>query len=245
MGDRIHSFTNGELRFPVLDTGPLDGPPVLLLHGWPQDQASWAGVTELLNEASYRCFAPSLRGATESANPVSRRAFSGRALRTDVAAMVAQIGQPVHLVGHDWGAALAWSTATHEPELLRSLTAVSVAHPATFFRSLFTSAQGLSSWYMYFFQLPWIPELLLGSKWFMTRALMNTGQRRKIAARDARRNSSRRLRRGGLNWYRGAVIDPFDAGAPTPVPVLQVWSDEDTAIRRHSIDRTYAHAAGS
>jgi pimeloyl-ACP methyl ester carboxylesterase len=244
MNTRITEFHNGELSFPVRDSGPLEGEPVLLLHGWPQDGSSWEPVAAHLNEAGYRTFAPTLRGVTPGANPRRRGTFRSSELRSDVAAMIAAIGGPVHLVGHDWGAALAWGVATHRPELLRSLTAVSVPHPAAFLRSLYTSPQGLSSWYMYFFQLPVLPELVLGSSWFMTRSLMTTGQARGAARRDARRNGTHALRRGGLNWYRGAVLEPRDHGAPTPVPVLQVWSDGDTAILRHGIERTHAYAAG-
>lgn len=115
MTDRIDAFTNGDLRFPARDSGPADGAPVLLLHGWPQDGECWAGVAERLNQAGFRTFAPDLRGTTEWANPASRRAYRSSVLRTDIAAMVARIGQPVHVVGHDWGAALAWNVATHEP----------------------------------------------------------------------------------------------------------------------------------
>lgn len=245
MSERITEFHNGALRFPARDTGPLDGPPVLLLHGWPQDGSSWSAVAAALNEAGYRTFAPDLRGVSALANPRSRRHFRGSALRSDVAAMVEQIGRPVHLVGHDWGSALAWNVATHEPELLLSLTGVSVPHPAAFLKSLATSRQGLVSWYMYFFQLPWLPELALGWSWFMTRALMTTGQTRDAARRDARRNGTWAARRGGFNWYRGAFVEPFDAGDSTPVPVLQVWSDGDTAILRPGIDATRRHAAGA
>lgn len=244
MTGRIDSFTNGDLRFPARDSGPIDGLPVLLLHGWPQDGESWSGVTAPLNEAGYRTFAPDLRGITPTASPARRSAYRGSVLRTDIAAMVEQIGQPVHLVGHDWGAALAWNVAAHQPDLLRSLCAVSVPHPAAFVRSMATSTQGLASWYMYFFQLPWLPEIVLGSQRFMTTSLMGTGQTRDSAERDARRNGVRRLRRGGLNWYRGAVLEPFDLGSATPVPVLQVWSDGDKAVLRGSIERTEAYAAG-
>lgn len=244
MTTRIDSFTNGDLRFPARDSGPLDGIPVLLLHGWPQDGESWAGVTARLNQAGYRTFAPDLRGISPTASPARRSAYRGSLLRTDIAAMVEQIGQPVHLAGHDWGAALAWTVASDQPEIIRSLSAVSVPHPAAFLRSMATSTQGLASWYMYFFQLPWLPELVLGSRRFMTASLVSTGQSRESADRDARRNGVRGLRRGGLNWYRGAVMEPFDAGSPTPVSVLQVWSDGDKAVLRGSIERTEAYASG-
>lgn len=245
MPDRVWSFSNGDLRFLARDQGPVGGPPVLLLHGWPQDGSAWAGVTERLNDAGYRTFAPDLRGVDPAAIPLSRRAYSGTELRSDVAAMVAQIGQPVHLVGHDWGAALAWNAATHEPDLLRSLTAISVPHPAAFARSMYTSTQGLKSWYMAFFQLPWVPETALSSNRLMVKALMATGQSREHAQRDSVRNRDHTARRGGLNWYRGALIDAFDAGPPTPVPVLQVWGDQDKAVSYAAIERTQVYAAGA
>lgn len=244
MTPRLEEFRNGDLRFPARDSGPRDGIPVLLLHGWPQDGSSWDAVTALLHDEGYRTFAPDLRGVSTHANPRSRRAFRASRLRSDVAAMVDQIGGPVHLVGHDWGAALAWDVATHQPELLLSLTSVSVPHPAAFLRSLVTSRQGLASWYMYYFQLPWLPELTLGWSTVMARALTATGQSGEAARRDAHRNGRWAARRGGFHWYRGALFEPFDAGTPTPVPVLQVWSDGDKAVLRAGIDLTREHAAG-
>ncbi len=242
---RITELTHGPLRFPVRDIGPLDGEPVLLLHGWPQDGTSWREVADRLDAAGLRTFAPTLRGGTPTASPRGRGSYRGTRLRGDVRAMIEQIGAPVHLVGHDWGASLAWQVACHEPELVRSLTAVSVPHPSAFLRSFATSGQALSSWYMFAFQVPVVPELLLGSRRLMTRALLGTGQSPAAAERDVHRNQDRRLRRGGLNWYRGAFLEPFDDSAPTPVPVLQVWSDGDSAVRRASIDRTHRYAAGS
>lgn len=240
----METFRNGDLTFPAREAGPRDGAPVLLLHGWPQDGSSWGQVAPLLHAEGYRTYAPDLRGVSGGARPKGRYGYRLSALRSDVAAMVEQIGEPVHLVGHDWGAALAWNVASHSPELLRTLTAVSVPHPAAFGRALLTSRQGLSSWYMYAFQLPVLPELALGRTALMTRVLEKTGQGSSYAARDAAGNADGARRRGGLNWYRGMVFEPFDAGAPVPVPVLQVWSDGDVAVRRSGIDRTREHAAG-
>jgi pimeloyl-ACP methyl ester carboxylesterase len=243
MTARITEFRNGPLTFPVRDSGPVDGDPVLLLHGWPQDGSSWDEVAVQLNAAGYRTFAPTLRGVAPTANPRGRRSFRTSLLVGDVAAMVGSIGQPVHLVGHDWGAALAWNVATARPDLVQSLSAVSVPHPGAFLKSLVTSSQGLSSWYMAFFQLPLVPELVLGWSSFMAFALRTTGQAPAAARRDAERNGTWALRRGGLNWYRGAVLQR-DRGLVTPVPVLQVWSDGDTAVKRHAIDRTAEYARG-
>ena len=241
---RLAAFTNGDLRFPARDDGPLDGEPVLLLHGWPQDGDSWDNVVALLHAAGFRTFAPSLRGRADTARPKRRSAYTLPKLRADVRAMVEQIGQPVHLVGHDWGAALAWSIATHEPDLLRTLTAVSVPHPASFLKSMVTSRQGWKSWYMYFFQLPVLPELAISRPAVLGQALRQSGLTARQATRDAERNASYAGARGGLNWYRGAALAPFDGGRPTPVPVLQIWSDGDIAVTDVGIHRTHEHAAG-
>ena len=241
---RIVDFIHGDLRFPARDGGPLDGPPVLLLHGWPQDGDSWDAVAALLQAAGFRTFAPSLRGRAETARPARRTAYTLSRLREDVRAMVEQIGEPVHLVGHDWGAALAWSVATHEPELLRTLSAVSVPHPGSFLQAMLTSRQGLKSWYMYVFQLPILPEIMIGRPANLRRALRQSGLPPASATRDAERNGSFADARGGLNWYRGALLEAPDHGRPTPVPVLQVWSDGDVAVTEVGIDRTREYAAG-
>ena len=182
---RIERFRRAGLVFPTSDTGPLDGPPVLLLHGWPQDGRSWDAVTPGLNAAGYRTYAPTLRGATASANPASRRAYRSAELLADVEAMVGAIGRPVHLVGHDWGAALAWTVAARRPDLARTLAAISVPHPAAFREALKGGRQLRKSWYMGFFQLPVLPELALGPRAARLRLLGSSGQDADSARRDA------------------------------------------------------------
>ncbi|TAM84519.1 MAG: alpha/beta fold hydrolase [Jatrophihabitans sp.] len=242
--DRVAAFTRADLTFPTEDTGPIDGEPVLLLHGWPQDGRSWDRVTPALTAAGYRSFAPTLRGATPGANPRPRRAYRGPELLGDVAAMIERIGAPVHLVGHDWGAALAWTVAVRRPDLVTTLTAVSVPHPAAFLNALRRPAQLRRSWYMAFFQLPVVPELALAADGVRRRVLRASGQSSAAARRDAGRLDSYALRRGGFNWYRGALLSaPRDLG-PATVPVLQVWSDGDVAVGRASIEASRAYARG-
>ncbi|WP_216216053.1 alpha/beta fold hydrolase [Amycolatopsis aidingensis] len=242
---RIAEFRNGALRFPVADAGPLDGEPVLLLHGWPQDHRSWQALTPLLTGAGYRTYAPDLRGASATASPRSRLAYRSSALTGDAVAAIDRIGQPVHVVGHDWGAVLAWTLATARPDLVRSLSALSVPHPGAFLRSMLSSTQLVRSWYMYLFQLPVLPELLLRRRTLSTRFLLASGQDQEAAERDAARLASRAVARGGLNWYRGA---PFTAPgvlrSTTPVPVLQVWSDRDVAVLRRGSELARRHASG-
>ena len=160
-GRRISLFTRDALTFDVTDTGPLDGDPVVLLHGFPQTSTSWARVTPLLNAEGFRTLAPDLRGYSPRARPRGRRSYRTGELVEDVTALLRLVGAPVHLVGHDWGAMLSWGTAIAHPDLVRTHTSVSVPHPAAFVRSMTSSPQLLHSWYMGFFQLPYVPELAL------------------------------------------------------------------------------------
>ncbi|MFI6218695.1 alpha/beta fold hydrolase [Nocardia brasiliensis] len=227
---RITTFQRAGLVFPVRDTGPLTGEPVLLLHGWPQDSRSWTPVAELLNKAGYRTFAPDQRGASPTAAPRSRRAYRMDELAADVEAMIEQIGRPTHVVGHDWGAVAAWAAGITMQDRLLSLSALSVPHPGAFARAMVTSKQGLASWYMYLFQLPLLPELLLRSGLF-PQLLRRTGQSAEVAARDSARVRDRAIAHGGLNWYRGMPFgSPRMLRGHVTAPVLQIWSDGDTAV---------------
>ncbi|GAB3209453.1 alpha/beta fold hydrolase [Nocardia tengchongensis] len=241
---RITSFRRDGLVFPVIDSGPISGEPVLLLHGWPQDSRSWREVAELLNQAGYRTFAPDQRGASATASPRLRWQYRLGELAADVLAMIDQIGRPVHLVGHDWGSAAAWAAAIEGPDRLLSLTALSVPHPGAFARAILTSRQGLASWYMYFFQLPVVPELLLRTELF-TRLLRGTGQSAQVARRDSARMRDRAIARGGLHWYRGMPFSsPRLLSGRVSVPTLQVWSDGDTAVLDSGIKLTRRYADG-
>jgi pimeloyl-ACP methyl ester carboxylesterase len=118
VSERIARYTHDGLEFDVLDQGPLDGPIVLLLHGFPERAASWSAVMDQLNEAGFRTIAPDQRGYSPGARPKRRRDYRVGALVDDVVALIDTIGAPVHLVGHDWGANIAWVTAGLRPDLM-------------------------------------------------------------------------------------------------------------------------------
>ncbi len=113
---RLTQFRNGPHTFDVIDSGRLDGTPVVLLHGFPQRASTWNAVAEHLHERGLRTYAPDQRGYSPGARPRSRFAYGLAALTSDVVALIDAIGAPrVHLVGHDWGAAVAWSVAAATP----------------------------------------------------------------------------------------------------------------------------------
>ncbi|AMY52686.1 alpha/beta fold hydrolase [Rhodococcoides fascians] len=239
MSERIARYTHDGLEFDVLDQGPLDGPIVLLLHGFPERAASWSAVMDQLNEAGFRTIAPDQRGYSPGARPKRRRDYRVGALVNDVVALIDEFGAPVHVVGHDWGAMIAWVTAGRRPDLVSSLTAFSVPHPGSFMTALLTSRQILHSWYFAFFQLPVLPE-----KW-MTRP----GQRAKkwyeksgMNADDLERTRTDVVDYGALpyavTWYRGLPFsNPGIGRLRITVPTSMVWSDGDTFIGRSAIER--------
>jgi pimeloyl-ACP methyl ester carboxylesterase len=231
----VDTFSNGELTFDVIDAGPADGPVVVLLHGFPQFNDSWDGVIARLTAQGYRCLAPNQRGYSPGARPRRRRDYRITHLVSDVLALVDETGADrVHLVGHDWGAAVAWAFANAHPERLASLNPLSVPHPAAFLKALLTSRQVTSSWYIYAFQLPSLPERVLigdGDRWQgLSKRVQESGQTREYADRDARRLAAGdgAALTGAINWYRAALLSkPNALNAPTTVPTMFLWGDQD------------------
>ncbi len=218
---------------------------VLALHGWPQDSRSWDAVAERLVAAGYRVVAPDLRGASKGAAPRSRWAYRSSELVADVEAVLEWIGEPVHLVGHDWGSGLAWQVAGVRPELVRTVTAVSVPHPGAFVRAMFTTTQLPRWWYSIVFQLPVLPELVLGQREGLQRGLEKAGLPVEAARRDAERLTDRRVRRGGVNWYRALPFTTPGLGFPrVGAPVLQVWGDRDPVILRRGCEGSERYCSG-
>lgn len=237
---RVEELENDGLRFPVRDRGPLDGEVVVLLHGFPQRASSWSTVEPLLHAAGLRTLAPEQRGYAPGARPTRRRDYRLPRLAGDVLALLRRTG-PAHLVGHDWGAAVAWWVAGEHPEQVRTLTSVSVPHPAAMVASLTSSDQLLRSWYMLFFQLPWLPERLLASR-LGERMLARIGMDAGMVADFRRDVVATGALPGGLAWYRALPFTgPAGVRSPVRVPTTHVWSDGDAALARRGADLTAEH----
>jgi pimeloyl-ACP methyl ester carboxylesterase len=237
---RITEFENDGLTFDVSDEGPTDGTPVVLLHGFPERSTSWRYVAPVLHAAGLRTYAPDQRGYSPRARPGRRRDYAAGALVRDVLALIYRIGGPVHLVGHDWGAAVAWGVAMTRPDSVRSLTAVSVPHTGAFARSWFTTSQGLKSWYMLLFQLPRVAELAASRPGGpFDEALRRGGMTAEDVARFRTDIVEYGALPGGLAWYRGMPFSlPGAAMRKVTVPTTMVWSDRDVAIGRAAVDAT-------
>ncbi|MBF6347809.1 alpha/beta fold hydrolase [Nocardia flavorosea] len=154
----------GEFDFEVRvhPGGPVNGAEALLLHGFPQSAASWDGVAEHSSQG-VRSYAPEQRGYSPGARPVDVASYRLSELRADIVGLCDALGlRRIHLVGHDWGAIVAWDVAARYPDRVATLTAVSVPHPAAFARAReIDPVQAEKSEYMAFFQQPGAPEELL------------------------------------------------------------------------------------
>ncbi len=229
---RITQYSRGPYTFDVVDSGPEDGAPVVLLHGFPERAASWSAVSDLLNARGLRTYAVDQRGYARGARPRSRFAYRATELADDVVALIDLIGRPVHLVGHDWGAAVAWGLAGQHPEKVATLTAVSVPHPGAFVRSMVTSTQGLKSYYMLLFQLPGLPHYLLRQPGFAHRFLRSAGMTRAEVDTYLRQIVADGALKGGLGWYRSLPLTRPGDLRKVSVPTTYVWSDGDVALGR-------------
>lgn len=243
---RLTEYRNGDLVFDVRDEGPSDGTPVVLLHGFPQRATSWQLVVPHLHDRGARTLAPDMRGYSPRARPRSRFGYRASELVADVSALVDAIGEPVHLVGHDWGSGIAWGMAALHPESVASLTAVSVGHPSAFVGSFVRSGQALKSYYMALFQLPFLPEWLLSRRnGFGDRLLRRSGMTAEMLERYHTEVVEYGALRGGLGYYRSLpAASTRHLFGKVEVPTTYLWSDDDVALGRTAADLTARHVTG-
>jgi len=233
----IESFQREGFSFDVIDSGPLDGQPFVLLHGFPETNKSWQETAEILNQNGYRTFAVNQRGYSLGAQPQNRRDYRSSALVEDVNALIDMIQQQVYLVGHDWGAVVAWDVAQRYPEKIKHLITISVPHKAAFMRSMLSSNQLLKSYYIGLFQLPKIPELLFEKLPKLGLGLLKDSGMTAKQLEDFQQDIvvEKRLS-SALNWYRGL---PFSSNKnltqPVFVPTLFIWGKHDSAIGSKSV----------
>lgn len=232
------------LRFHVVASGPKDGRPVLLLHGFPEFWYSWRHQLRALAQAGYRAIAPDLRGYNLSDKPQGIESYRTRVLMDDVVALVAALGYPaVDLVGHDWGGAITWAVAAsaEHRHIVRSMAVLNAPHPAAFLRRMSLS-QLRRSWYMLFFQLPLLPEKLISKNGFATlrRMLAGSAERGAFSQLDLDRFVEAMAQPGALtcavNYYRAMLRQNLVAELrrlstiPASLPVLLVWGERDPAL---------------
>jgi pimeloyl-ACP methyl ester carboxylesterase len=243
--NEVEIEANG-LRFETLISGPDGGEAVMLLHGYPQSAASWRETMEWLADLGYRAIAPNLRGYSPGANPSEASAYGIDQLIADVIGIAdSQRVNRFHLVGHDWGGALAWAVAGAHPARLLSVTVISTPHTAAMLEAMRTSSQSLRSIYMGFFRIRRVPEALLGFAGLRPAglSLRLLGLPRASWQRDRAQLLRAGGLRGPLNWYRGAITRSTRIRRVS-VPAMYIWGRHDPALGRRAAELTAKYVTG-
>jgi len=237
--DETTPVTVGDLTFDVRMTGPDDGEPVILLHGFPESSLSWSGVAPLLAGAGLRVIAPDQRGYSPGARPPGVESYTTDLLADDVIGIADALGiGTFHLVGHDWGAAVAWVTAVRHRDRLRTLTAVSVPHLAAYGAALQGDPdQQQRASYIGLLRQPGKAEHVLLEDDAQRLRAMYAGHVRpaQVDSYVALLSEPDALTTA-LNWYRAMRAD-LGSLPPVTVPTTYVWSDQDQAIGRAGAER--------
>ncbi len=231
----------GEVRLHYVESGPVDGPPVILLHGFPEFWYSWRRQLPVLAAAGFRAVAVDMRGYNLSEKPHGRRAYTIDRLGEDVVALIRSLGcERADVVGHDWGGIVAYAAAMQSPERVRRLVVLNAPHPAPMIAGLRSLEQIRRSWYILVFQLPLLPELMMRRKdfSFAKRSLRSGAKRGSFSDEDLQRYAHAwarpRALTGMLNYYRGLLArSPRRALArmrPITAPTLVIWGERDRYI---------------
>lgn len=240
---RAHSTrsVNG-VNLHVVEAGSQGGPAVLLLHGFPEFWFGWRHQIGALADAGFRTIVPDQRGYGQSEKPRPVSAYRLEQLAADVAGLIGISGRPrASLVGHDWGGLVAWWFAMTRPDIVERLVILNSPHPVAFRKHLRSSPrQMLKSWYAFFFQIPWLPEVIFRqANWRrLTEAVRGSSRPGTFTDADLDRYRSAWSEPGAItamiNWYRAAMRDRSTPPSDTRVrvPTLIIWGTSDNFLDR-------------
>lgn len=232
-------FQNASVRLHALAAGPPGGAVVVLLHGFPEFWYGWRKQIEPLAAAGFRVIVPDQRGYNLSSKPLGIASYALTELVSDVIAIADQLGQEkIFLAGHDWGAAVAWSTALLHPQRIAKLAVLNVPHPSVMRKFLSTHLRQFArSWYMFFFQLPWLPEFLLSgfNYCIAARSLLRSSRPGTFSPEDLAQYRAAWSQPGALtamiNWYR--ALFRFRTKFPdrtVHIPTRILWGERDSFL---------------
>jgi pimeloyl-ACP methyl ester carboxylesterase len=254
----VESWTHGfaevepDVRLHYVSQGPEDGPLMVLLHGFPEFWFSWRHQIPVMAEAGYRVIAPDMRGYNESDKPKGVKRYAIDRLSADVMELIRHFGrESAVIVAHDWGGGVAWQFALQYPDATDRLIVMNAPHPAAFARELGKGKrpnlrQLRRSWYMFFFQIPWLPEfvLLRNPGRFIESAFRGRSIRKDAFSDDDIAAYTEAVSKpgalsAGINYYRaalrGPLLNPFNKPPPMEeliirVPTLLIWGEQDHAL---------------
>jgi pimeloyl-ACP methyl ester carboxylesterase len=247
VGRRKKMTTNAEMahrktvvngvRLHYVEAG--NGPLVVLLHGFPEFWYSWRHQIAALAAAGFRVIAPDMRGYNLSEKPRGVHAYRLEALTADVAELIRHAGAArATVVGHDWGGVVAWQVPIHHPDVVESLIVLNAPHPGAARREIRTLAQLRKSWYVFFFQLPGLPEWSIRRREFagIARMLRTEPLRRGAFTEEDVRHYQEAISQPGaltaaLNYYRALFRQSWrEWSKPIPsitIPTLVIWGEQD------------------
>lgn len=222
----------GQHVFDVTVQGPQDAPAVLLLHGFPQTSHCWRGVLPWLKD--FRVIAPDQRGYSPGARPVAVEEYRVPVLVADALGILDALDiEQAHVVGHDWGAAVAWQLGAVHADRVRTLTSVCVPHPRAFVEALRTDEdQRTHSLYMREFAKPGYDVPLLADDAFRLRRLFDDAGGTVDVTDVVRRAQEPGALAAWLRWYSAQRLEDIGSTPAVEVPTLYVWPDGDQALRR-------------
>lgn len=240
------------LRLHYITSGPRDGEPVILLHGFPEFWYSWRFQIPALAEAGYRVIAPDQRGynLTDKNGPYDTTTLSG-----DIAHLQDALGvTSSHVIGHDWGGAIAWTFAARFPQRTRKLVILNAPHPNAYLDTIRRHPrQILLSWYIYFFQIPALPELLFrANNYRLIDQAFSRVHPSYMTAADVQRYKDACAQPGALSamigWYRATFRDLLAQGGNPPrlainAPTAVIWGEGDDYLDRRCNDTLRRYVA--
>ncbi len=225
----------------TLIAGPADGPLAVLLHGFPEHWVSWRKQIPALAQAGYRVIVPDQRGYNRSSKPWGIRPYRLDALTKDVAGLIHKCGRETAvIIAHDWGGGVAWQFAADYPHMTDKLIVMNAPHPKAMGREFRKGwEQRLKSWYMLFFQLPLLPELIFtlnprqtARQSFQQMTLQPDAFSSDEVEMMAVAMSQPRAITSMINWYRAVRYRPANKASLIAAPTLLIWGEQDFALSK-------------
>lgn len=230
-----HAEVGAGVRLHYVEAG--EGPLVVLLHGFPEYWYSWRRQLPALAAAGFHVVAPDMRGYNLSDKPVGWREYGLELLAADIAGLIRHFGaSEAYVVGHDWGAAVAYGVAMYHPEVVRRLAILNVPHPERMLSGFRTLRQLRKSWYMFFFQIPGLPEALIRRDGFaFAKRTLRADSPASFSDADLEQYVQAWSQPGALtgmiNYYRAALRSSprsaLDRLRPIAAPTLVIWGERD------------------
>lgn len=223
----------------LIEAGPAAGRPIIFLHGFPDFWYGWKDQITYFADRGYRVIVPDQRGYHRSGKPKGLKAYRCKHLMEDIVSLIEVLElKEVHLVGHDWGGIVSWLLGIYHPKQFKTITILNAPHPGVLRRRI-SPKQILRSWYIYLFQLPWIPEWLFGRNNFklLRKSMLKMALPGTFSTTDMERYTQ--AWKGSLttmiNWYRAIRVsrefrDNIKAPKPVFLPLLLLWGKQDLSL---------------